>query len=350
MALYRTLTVVDVMESHRDIQKLRLSDDSRAYSFTQTTGTVEIGDEVIVNTTAVDLNLGTGGWHFVLWNKSKQDLETHRGGHIMKMRYTPYQLDTGAAEEFDSYPKQEKSVEGMNVIAAPLHSQIPAIAAYIKSKNKDLKIAVLISDGAALPLALSDLVRNMREATLIDSTVTFGHAFGGDIEAINVYTSLISAKHILNADIAVVSMGPGIVGSDSVLGFTGIEVGHHLDAAKSLNAHTYGVLRCSQAEPRERHRGVSHHSLTTYSMATAHRHTLGLISDSELSDTMKKQLEHADIHKKHDVIEVESVGIVDLMEEYGLSVTSMGRPAKDDELFFESAAAAAQLAYNEIGN
>ena len=40
----------------------------RAYALTQLTGPVAVGDRVVVNTTAVELGLGTGGWHVVHWN------------------------------------------------------------------------------------------------------------------------------------------------------------------------------------------------------------------------------------------------------------------------------------------
>ena len=38
---------------------------------TQLTGRVDVGDAVVVNTTAVELGLGTGGWHVVHWNLAR---------------------------------------------------------------------------------------------------------------------------------------------------------------------------------------------------------------------------------------------------------------------------------------
>ena len=60
-----------------------------------------VGDRVVVNTTAVDLGLGTGGWHVVHWNLERDGWDGPGGGHIMKLRYTSLQIDTGAAEEHD---------------------------------------------------------------------------------------------------------------------------------------------------------------------------------------------------------------------------------------------------------
>ncbi len=343
MAKYRTQRVVDILESHDDIIKVRLDDDSRAYCFPRLNGSVSLGDDVVINTTAVDLNLGTGGWHFILWNCSNVETETPRGGHIMKLRYTPLQLDTGVAEEFDDWDHTKTSLEGMPVIAAPLHSHIPALTTLLTKAKPGVKIAVIISDGASLPLALSDTLRQLNELRHICSTITFGHSFGGDIESINIYTALLAAKHQAHADVSIVSMGPGIVGTNSQYGFTGIEVAHHLDVASRLGGQTFGVLRASSADPRERHQGISHHSITTFSSATERPHSLGLISDHELSAKMKDQIIQSRIDALHNVVEFESIGIVDAMENLGLNITSMGRSARDDELFFESAAAAAQL-------
>ena len=54
---------------------------------------------MVVNTTAVDLGLGTGGWHVVHWNLAREAWSREGPGHIMKLRYTSLQTDTGVAEE-----------------------------------------------------------------------------------------------------------------------------------------------------------------------------------------------------------------------------------------------------------
>lgn len=89
-----------------------------------------------------------------------------------------------------------------------------------------------MTDGASLPIYLSKNVDTLKEK-LIDSTITIGNAFGGDYECINIYTALITAKEILKADAVFVSMGPGIAGTGTKYGFTGIEQGSILDAVKT---------------------------------------------------------------------------------------------------------------------
>src|SRR5215470_20003161 len=71
----------------------------RAYVLTQLTGDVAEGDAVVVNTTAVELGLGTGGWHVVHWNLARDTWSERGPGHVIKGRYTSLQADVGSAEE-----------------------------------------------------------------------------------------------------------------------------------------------------------------------------------------------------------------------------------------------------------
>ena len=72
---------------------------SKAVNYNELIGKVKIGDKVVLNTTAVNLSLGTGGYHFVMYNYSNPSVELKGPGHIMKMRYTPYQMKCLTAEE-----------------------------------------------------------------------------------------------------------------------------------------------------------------------------------------------------------------------------------------------------------
>src|SRR6266545_4488454 len=122
--------------------------------------------------------------------------------------------------------------------------------------------AYVMTHGAGLPLALSDLVHALRSKGLLDATVTCGHAFGGDFEAVSIYSALAVARHAARADAAVVAMGPGIVGTNTRLGFSGMEVGPILDAAAALGGAPIACLRVSFADTRARHAGLSHHTRT----------------------------------------------------------------------------------------
>ena len=111
------------------------------------------------------------------------------------------------------------------------------------------RVVYVMTDGAALPLALSDLVADLLRATgLLDVTVTAGHAFGGDHEAVNVPSALDVAVRLAGADVVVVGMGPGVVGTASDLGTTAVEAGPILDAASRLGG------RADRRRPGERGR------------------------------------------------------------------------------------------------
>ena len=119
--------------------------DERAYVLTELTGPLTVGDEVLANATAVDLGLGTGGWHVVAANLTRPGLVTDGGGHIMKLRYTPEQIDTGAtAEHLDDLPGD---LTGTQVVACTLHSQVPLVVLGALSVRPELRIAYVMTDG-----------------------------------------------------------------------------------------------------------------------------------------------------------------------------------------------------------
>src|SRR6185437_4180522 len=185
----------------------------------------------------------------------------------------------------------------------------------------DLKLAYVMTDGAALPLALSDLVAQLRDRVLLDGTVTCGHAFGGDYEAVSVYSALAIAKHIIGADAAVVAMGPGIVGTATRLGFSGIEVGPVLDAAHGLGGVPIACLRVSFADPRARHRGLSHHSATALTVATRGRALIPVpMVGGEEESTLRAELAAEGLADRHDLVDVPATGIIELLDSLDLKV------------------------------
>ena len=232
--------------------------DYPAVNFNEITGTVSTGDKVLLNTTAVELNLGTGGSHFVMANltvpvDSRQIAA--EPGHIMKIRYTPNQIKVLSVEEQDSpyhdVMKDFRSLDNTPVVCCSLHSMLPAAAAAVKSYEKNLKVVYVMTDGAALPIGLSRLVKKLKTKGLIDGTVTAGHAFGGDFEAVNIYSGLAAARAVLGADVIIAGMGPGIVGTGTPLGFSGIEQAGIIHAAEALEGRPIAVLRLSFADARK---------------------------------------------------------------------------------------------------
>ena len=54
MPNYKKVHVTEILDSRDGLIKIKLDDGSRAYNIIQNSGDVEVGDDVIVNTTAID--------------------------------------------------------------------------------------------------------------------------------------------------------------------------------------------------------------------------------------------------------------------------------------------------------
>jgi hypothetical protein len=348
MPSFRTGVVVRLLEERRGLQRAEVDfgdGPERAYVLTQLTGQVEVGDRVVVNTTAVELGLGTGGWHVVHWNLAREEWREPGPGHVLKARYTSLQADVGSTEEHEAALAECDSIDGMPVVAAGLHSQVPAVAAAFKDAAPESRLVYVMTDGAGLPLALSDLVAALTDRGLIDATITCGQAFGGDFEAVSVHSALAIARHVAGADAVVVAMGPGVAGTGTRLGFSAIEVAPILDAAAALGGRPIACLRASFADPRPRHQGVSHHSATTLGLACRSRVTipLPLVGGPE-EDRLRADVTRAGLDERHDVVTLKPPDVLGLFDQHGLTVTSMGRPAAADPVLFACAAAAGVVA------
>lgn len=344
--------VVEVLEEHLDVTRLTVEIGGirrAATAFPQVAGPVRPGDEVILNTTATELDLGTGGEDFVLWNLSLSEAGEMSGGHILKLRYTPLQIDTLSVEAPESPHHRDlaevDSIDRLPTIACGLHSQVASVAASLKSRVPGCRIAYVMTDGAALPLAHSHTVRKLRDAGLLDTTLTCGHAFGGDYECVNVFSSLAAAQKVAGADAAIVSMGPGVVGTSTSLGHTEMEQGSTLAAAAALGGRAVATLRISFADPRPRHIPVSHHSLSALRLAAPAGCLVPLPQmDTDKMDAVMATLEASGIVEKHEVMVVEAAETIDHLGRFGLEPRTMGRGVADDPEFFMAAGAAGIVA------
>lgn len=322
-----------MLEERDGLQRV-LVDGERAYVLTHQVGPVAVGDDVVVNTTAVELGLGTGGWHVVHWNLARREWSRPGAGHILKLRYTSLQTDTGATEE---RLDPGDALGGTPVVGCSLHSQVPLVAATFLDRVPDGRVAYVMTDGAGLPLALSDLVTTMRARGMVHVTVTAGHAFGGDHEAVSVPSALAIAASVEHADLVIVAMGPGVVGTERALGTTAVEVAAVLDATSALGGRPICCVRASSADPRPRHRGVSHH-VETILRLTRSRVEVPTVAGAPVGD------------ERHLVRELDPGDVPALLAARGLEVTSMGRGPVDDPLFYAAAGAAGVLAATPPGD
>ncbi|MFC4767237.1 DUF3866 family protein [Effusibacillus consociatus] len=354
--------VLRIISKRSGIQELAVlvgGNEERAIQYTDLSIPVVPGDSVWLNTTAVRLELGTGGYHFVLPCEGHESPGT---GHIMKLRYTPGQIRVHSCEE-PSHPAYESirdkdSVENMIVISAELHSMLPAIAATISFAAagaslgyRKPRVAYVMTDGGALPIAFSRAVAELKEKGLICGTVTVGHAYGGDLEAVNLYSGLLAAKHVLEADIAIVTMGPGIVGTGTRFGHTGIEQGQVVNAVASLGGYSIACPRISFTDSRRRHQGISHHSLTALGRVALAKAVVPIpVLARDQMETIRKQLWEHDLVSKH-TIKIRDGSIINQASAcYDLKLSTMGRTLPEEQPFFKAAAAAGILAAEFINS
>jgi hypothetical protein len=202
-----------------------------------------------------------------------------------------------------------------------------------------------MTDGGSLPIEFSDTVRFLKEGGFIDSTITCGHAFGGDHEAVNIFGAIAGARHVCGADAAVVMMGPGIVGTGSALGFSGMDQAVTINAAWSLGGKPIAIPRITFGDARERHLGLSHHSVSVLRRGTCARAIVPVPRMSgEKAEAVWSQLNETAITEAHDVQEVEADRILSLIERCGYSPTVMGRGPEEEPEFFMAAGAAGIIA------
>jgi hypothetical protein len=147
-------------------------------------------------------------------------------------------------------------------------------------------------------------------------------------------------------------MGPGVVGTGTALGSTALEQGQALDAATALGGRAVAALRLSFRDERERHQGVSHHSLTALSIAARERATIVVpdLDDRDQAARVLGQLREKALPAKHEIVSASGYEGVDLLRAKKLDPSSMGRKMSDaPELFLAAAAAGAVAVDPSLG-
>jgi hypothetical protein len=356
----------------------------RALAYPELTGRPEPGDRVLLNTTALDLGLGTGGYALVVAVPDRLPPDRPGPGHLVKARYTPLQAVVLGADEQGS-PHHDTlrtadSIGGMPVVVADLHSALPAVLAGLYADNGrgrgerpharedalppgtapsqgmplDLRgpdpggpgrprPVYVMTDGGALPAWFSRTCAALREAGWLAGTVTAGQAFGGDLETVTLHTGLLAARHVLGADVAVVAQGPGNLGTGTTWGFSGVAAGEAVNAIAALAGRPVAALRVSEADPRERHRGVSHHSLTSYGrVALARADVVVPALPGEFGARVAAEAEP--LGARHALVRVGLDGLDEALRRCPAPLSTMGRGLEEDRAYFLAAAAAGRHA------
>jgi hypothetical protein len=320
-----------------------------ALAYPELTGRPQPGDRVLLNTGALHLGLGTGGYALVVALPDRLPPDRDGPGHLIKARYTPLQATVLGADEQGSphhgILRDADDLDGIPVVLADLHSALPAVlAGYRGESGLAARRAVYVMlDGAALPAWFSRTAAALRDAGWLAATVTVGQAFGGDLEAVTLHSGLLAARHVLGADLVVVSQGPGNLGTGTRWGFSGVAAGEAVNAAAVLGGRPVASLRISDADPRERHRGISHHSLTSYGRVALARADVVLPAlPGEFGERVAA--EAAPLAARHNLVVVSVAGLADALAACPVPLSTMGRGLDEDLAYFLAAAAAGRHA------
>ena len=326
-----------------------------ALNLTDLTGELLVGDTVVLNTVAVELKLGTGGLDYVVSVTPNRLPNTPPKGHILKLRYTPLQIPVLAVEAPES-PYHEaiaqfQSLQELPVICMELHSQLPAVCAGIRwaeqihNLSRPLKIVYIMTDASALSLPLSRIVPVLKSQNLLSATITIGQAYGGDYEAINLYSGMAFAKEVLNADVIITGQGPGNAGTQTPLGFSGIDQGVSVNAVASLGGTPVLVPRISFAEKRHHHHGMSLHTITILRQVVRAPVWVPIprlpIEQLVRICTMMDEL---DMSSEIQTTIIDTEQSISELEKLSPYLSTMGRGLKEETPFFLAGAAAGILA------
>ncbi|MFV8829410.1 DUF3866 family protein [Alkalihalobacterium sp. APHAB7] len=356
--MYRDEVVIvrKIIFEDDDIQLLETSGGAgRAILYRTFFPKVQEHQEVVVNVTATELKLGTGGWDIV---KAIPQAHSHKelttDGHIMKVRYMPNQHSVLAVEAQESEEHSlfhtSFSLNERPVLLAELHSMLPLVYGLIKSFSASMKLTVIISDEAALPLKISEHLRILSKEEQFHS-ITVGQAFGGEFEAVNLITAIQYADQKLKSDVILITLGPGVVGTGTVYGFSGMELANWANIVGSLEGQPVWIPRISFADERERHYGISHHTLTPLKKFTWSKSLvpLPLLSNSHQAETLREQVES--IQEQHCIKWVETKSfqeeLAGALKWYPKQIKTMGRTFEDDPTFFYTVAAAVFTVINQ---
>jgi hypothetical protein len=327
-------------------------DAIRALAYPALVGSPRVGDRVLLNVTALEAGLGTGGYALVVAIPDRLPADPDIAGHIVKSRYTPLQAMTGSADEqgstYHELLESADSLSGMPVVVADLHSALPAILAGLYPVRRTgatapPRVAYVMTDGGALPAWFSRTIAGLREAGWLAATITTGQSFGGDLEAVTVHSGLLTARHAVGADVAIVAQGPGNLGTGTKWGYSGVAAGEAVNAAATLGGHPIASLRVSFADPRERHQGVSHHSLTAYGQVALARADVVIPALPEPQAT-RVASDVASLATRHRLITVPADGLEEALRATPVPLSTMGRSLDEDVEYFLAAAAAGKHA------
>ncbi len=292
-----------IVEARERLVRLEV-DGIACIAYRRLTGEVEVGDEVLVNEQARLLELGSGGFDVLYANLTRGlGLGPEEGAHVMALPYTPSQVTVCYKEETGTLAA---ALDGLPVVLCTVHSQVAPVCAALAG----LRVAYVQVQGGALPVSLSDTVRALQGRGLLGSAIAVAPCLDGDVECVTAAAAFVWAA-AEGYDAVVCSLGPGIVGTGTSLGHGALSLADAANAATALGGRPVLAVRRSEADPRERHRGTSHHADAVLALCLGQVVT----ADEDAGEGWEEACA-------------------------GLPLSHMGRGPVDDPVFFRSAFAA----------
>jgi uncharacterized protein DUF3866 len=317
-------TVDAISEQHDELIRLTV-DGAPTVAYPRLTGPVEVGDEVVVNVQARELELGSGGFDVLYVNLTRGlEGEADAGAHVVTLPYTPFQ---SAVRHVEEDGELAESLEGMPVVCCSLHSQLAPVCAGLARR-----VAYVQLGGGALPVSLSDTVRALKEHGLLEVAVAAAPCLDGDVQAVNPASALAWCA-AQGFEAVVCAIGPGIVGTGSLLGHGGLAAAMAANTAAALGGTPILAVRRSEADLRERHQGVSHHVRAILELCGADV-TIGWPRGLDAPGWLEPR-EEVDVEGWHEACS-------------RLPLSHMGRRLDDDPSFFMCAFAAGKAARERL--
>ena len=242
------------------------------------------------------------------------DIRAEPDAHVMKLPYTPLQHAVPHAEESNEL---DERLDGMPVVCCSLHSQVVPACAGI---GAEARVAYAQLPGGALPVSLSDAVRELEDRGLLHAAIAVGACVDGDVHCVSTASALAWAK-AAGFEVVVCAIGPGIVGTGSRLGHGGLAAAEAANAASALGGRPVVAARVSDADERDRHRGLSHHTEAVLPLC---------LGEVRVAD------------------EADAEGWREACD--GLPLSHMGRGPDEDPAFFAAAYAAGRVARNMLAS
>ncbi|MCI7552275.1 MAG: DUF3866 family protein, partial [Arcanobacterium sp.] len=218
-------------------------------------------------------------------------------------------------------------------------------------RSPEARIAYVMTDGGSLPAWFSQTAARLERDSVIIGTITCGQAYGGSLEAVNIYTALLAARLVCHADVTIVAQGPGNLGTGTKWGFSGTNVGEALNAVGILGGTPIAALRSSNADRRSRHFGISHHTLRVLKDVVTRRcvvpvpefssgERLSALLSDDFYHTFNAHVAELRAQPNLKLSTISTAGLSDILAQSPVKLSTMGRGLEEDPASFVCAGVA----------